>query len=60
MEKQKPKEELTLKYTHDELVLEATDLEQDKDVELFLRVEKGARKYNKYLQIVSILEQNKK
>ena len=39
IEKQKPKEELTLKYTKDELVLEATDLEQDKDIELFKKVE---------------------
>lgn len=55
-----PKEkEYTLKYKESELIAEAQSLEQDEEVKLFLAVQRGADKYSKYIDILSIIEKKK-
>jgi hypothetical protein len=58
-EEQKEKE-YPLKISETEIQEEIQDLNSDKDVLLYLRVEKGLRKYNRLVQLAQIVNKEKK
>lgn len=49
-----------LEYTEAEIVQEVQSLENDEDVQLFLKTQRGAMKYSKYLEMLAILEKIQK
>lgn len=49
----------TLKYTETELLQEFQALEGDRDIQLYLEVQKGATKYKRYIELAGILEKKK-
>jgi len=62
VKEEKVKEEMvTLRVSVDEIVQDIHALKNDEDVELFLKVEEGRRKWIKFIELSNILDEfNKK
>ena len=59
-EQKQEEPKVTLEYSIDEVEQQIRELNEDKDVELFLKVQDGAAKYNRLVELAGIMEQLRK
>jgi hypothetical protein len=56
MVEEKKEEKFNISFTKEELLAELQDLENDKDIENYLSVQKGIRKLQKHESLVAALK----